>query len=399
MTRRFPRFHGSRALAVRSSALALVGAAALVVGAFVDATRLFFSYLAAYVTVVSTAVGALIFLMTCNAMSATWPVAVRRLTEAITGSLPILAALFIPLLFGLDRLYHPWLHPESIEDEVARALVVHKIPYLNLPFFLIRTGVYFAVWIACSALLRRWSLRSDTDPAPATIRSDQRRIRALSAGGLPLVALTFSFASFDWLMSLMPTWTSTMFPVYVFAGGFVSAIALLTVLAVVAQRAGLLPGLSSSHYYALGRLLLAFTIFWAYAAFFQFLLQWIANRPDDVPFYIERIRGPWGAVSGVVVFAHFVLPFIVLLNYRLKRRPVWLSVVAAWILVAHYLDMHWLVVPAAPGQRAPYHWLDAAALFAVAGATVALTALRLRGCPLVPINDPALPAALRYESS
>ncbi|WP_437283838.1 hypothetical protein [Sorangium sp. So ce406] len=391
---RIPIFRGGRALVARSLGLALLGAVLLVVGAFVDRERVFYAYLAAYAYAVTTAVGALIFLMICHAMGATWPVAVRRLAEAILSALPPLAALFLPLLLGMDALYGDWLHPESIHDEHVRAIVLHKTPYLNLPFFLVRTGIYFAIWLALGALLRRGSLRGDASPALA----GGGRLRALSVGGLPLVALALSFASFDWLMSLAPTWVSTMFPVYVFAGGFVAAIALLTGLTFTSERAGLLPGLSSSHYYALGRLLLAFTIFWAYAAFFQFMLIWIADKPEEAEFYLRRYHGPWGTATLVLVLARFVIPFLILLNYGIKRRPAWLSAVAAWVLVAHYLDMHWLVVPEASGVRAPYHWLDLAALLAVVGPCVAFAALRQRGKPLVPVNDPALPAALRYES-
>ncbi|AUX23729.1 hypothetical protein SOCEGT47_042590 [Sorangium cellulosum] len=394
MNRRIPTFHGGRAIVTRSLALALLGAILLVVGALADPTRFFYAYLAAHAFAVSTAVGALIFLMICHAMGATWPVAVRRLLEGIIGTLPVLALLFIPLVFGLDRLYGEWLHPESIESEHVRELVLHKTPYLNRPFFLVRTALYFVVWIAFAALLRGGSIRGDARPELA----GGGRLRVISIAGLPPVGLTLSFAAFDWLMSLQPTWVSTMFPVYVFAGGFVAAIAVLTVLAFATERAGLLPVLSSSHYYALGRLLLAFTIFWAYAAFFQFMLIWIADRPEEAEFYLHRAHGPWGVVSVVMVVARFVLPFFVLLNYRIKRRPAWLSAVAAWILAAHYIDVHWLVVPDAPGERAPYHWLDIAALLAVVGPCVAFAALRLRGKPLVPVNDPALPAALRYES-
>ncbi|WP_437901573.1 hypothetical protein [Sorangium sp. So ce124] len=394
MNRRFPIFRGGRAIVSRSLGLALLGALLLVIGAFVDRERLFYAYLAAYAFAVTTAVGALLFLMTCHAMNATWPVAVRRLTEAIVGALPLLCALFVPLLFGLGALYGEWLHPESIGDEHVRSIVLHKAPYLNLPFFLVRTGFYFAVWLVFGVLLRRGSMTGDANPALA----DSRRLRVISVAGLPPVALTLSFAAFDWLMSLAPTWVSTMFPVYVFAGGFVAAIALLTVLAFAAERAGLLPGLNESHYYALGRLLLAFTIFWAYAAFFQLLLIWIGNKPAEVEFYVLRSHGPWAVMSVVLVLTRFVIPFVILLNYRIKRRPAWLSAVAAWIFVAHYLDMHWLVAPEAPGARAPFHWLDAAALLAVVGSCVAFTVLRARGKPLVPVNDPALPAAFRYES-
>ncbi|AUX33768.1 MULTISPECIES: hypothetical protein [Sorangium] len=394
MNLRIPVFRGGRAIVTRSLGLALVGAALLVAGAFVDRERLFYAYLAAYAYAVTTAVGALIFLMICHAMNATWPVAVRRLAEAIVGALPLLAVLFLPLLFGLDALYGEWLHPETIREEHVREVVLHKQPYLNLPFFLVRTAIYFAVWLAFGALLRRGSLRGDATPALAA----GGRLRVISVVGLPLVALTLSFASFDWLMSLAPTWVSTMFPVYVFAGGFVAAIALLTVLAFAAERAGLLPGLGASHYYALGRLLLAFTIFWAYAAFFQFMLIWITDRPEEIEFFLRRSHGPWRTETLVLVLARFVIPFAILLNYRIKRRPAWLSAVAAWVVAAHYLDMHWLVAPEIPGARAPLHWLDLAALLAVIGASVAFAALRMRNRPLAPINDPALPAALRYES-
>ncbi len=389
-----PAFRGGRRLVQVSGGLALLGAAALALGAFVDPTRLFFSYLAAYAYAASTAVCALILLMICNAMRATWPVAVRRLLEAIVGALPLLAVLFVPILLGAETLYHGWLRPEDITDEHARALVEHKRSYLNLPFFLVRAGVYFVVWIACGELLRRWSLKADADPALAA----SRRPDIFSAVALPPVAFAFSFAAFDWLMSLEPTWYSTMFPVYVFAGGFVAALALLTALTRAAERGALLPKLSESHYYALGRLLLAFTIFWAYAAYFQFMLQWIANLPEEVEFYLHRAHGGWGTVAAALVVVQFAIPFLLLLNYRLKRRPGLLAAVALWILAAHYIDVHWLVVPAAPGHPARYHWLDLAALVAVVSASVAFAALRLRGKRMAPVNDPALPAALRYES-
>lgn len=386
-------FRGGRRLIGASLGLALVGVALLIAGAILDPRRFFFSYLAAYAYAVSVAVGALIFLMICHAMRAGWPVAVRRLLEAIVGALPLLAVLFVPLLLGLGSLY-PWLDPASIPDEHVRELVHHKEPYLNLPFFLIRTALYFAIWIGAAALLRRWSLRSDEDAALDV----GVRPQALSAGALPLVGLALSFAAFDWLMSLDPTWVSTMYPLYIFAGGFVSAIALLTVLTFAADRAGLLPGISASHYYALGRLLFAFTIFWAYVAYFQLMLIWVANLPGEVQFYVRRSGGPWGAVSVVLAFTQFVIPFFVLLSYRLKRSPAILAAVSAWILAAHYIDVHWLVLPELARGGFPYHVLDVGALLAISGASVAFAALRLRGRRVLPINDPGLARALRYES-
>jgi hypothetical protein len=369
-----------------------LGVVGLVIGAFLAPQQLFPAYLVAYAYAVSVALGALIFLMIGHAMNAGWPVVVRRLTETIVASLPALALLFVPILFGLHRLY-PWTRPEALSDEVARQLVLAKRSYLNVPAFLIRTAVYLVVWVVIGERLRRWSLARDTDP-----RADvDRRLRALSAGALPLVALTFSFAGFDWLMSLTPTWFSTMYPVYWFAGGFVAALALLTALTFAAQRAGLLPEITLFHYHALGRMLLAFVIFWAYAAYFQFFLIWIANRPDEVTFFADRARGAWRSASVVLVVVQFVVPFFALLSYRLKLRPPLLATVAAWIVAAHYLDVHWLVMPSFRAH-VPYHWLDAAALLAVGGACTASSLSRLRGHPMIPVHDPALPRAIAYES-
>jgi hypothetical protein len=386
-------FTGGRRAVTVSLGLAALGILDLVVGAILSPAQLFFAYLAAYNYVLSTVVGALLFLMICHAMRAGWPVLLRRLTEAVVATLPVLALLFVPILFGLGTLY-PWLRPETIADEGERRLVTMKAPWLNLGSFLGRTGIYFAIWIFVGFWLRRWSAAQDRDPRAEL----GDRMYALSGALLPPVGLALSFAAFDWLMSLTPTWFSTMYPVYYFAGGFVAAIALLTVLTWAADRSGLITGINASHYYALGRLLLSFVVFWAYAAFFQLMLIWIADKPEEVTFYLDRVRGGWKAMSVILAVTHFVLPFLILLNYDIKRRRGRLAAVAAWILAAHYLDVHWLVMPAARPAGPPLRLVDLGALLAVLGLTVAFGVLRLRGRRLTPIHDPALSRALRYDS-
>jgi hypothetical protein len=325
-------------------------------------------------------------------MHAAWPTLLRRLTEGVVATLPLLAILYVPLLFGLRTLY-PWLRPETIAGEEARRKVALKAPYLDLGWFLGRAAIFLAIWIFVGFWLRRWSLAKDRDP-----RLDVNdRMYAMSGLLLPIVGLALSFAAFDWIMSLEPTWASTMFPVYYFAGGFVAAIALLTILTWGADRAGLVRGIGPSHYYALGRLLLAFVVFWAYAAFFQLLLIWIANKPEEVTFYLARSTGGWRTMSVILVLTHFVVPFFALLSYDIKHRPGPLAAVALWILAAHYIDVHWLVMPDAPGGPL-LGWLDAGALLAVTGVTVIYGVLRLRGHPLVPVHDPALAEALGYDS-
>lgn len=372
--------------------LATLGFILLAVGFFLDRPRLAFAYLTAYAFVASTVIGALIFLMICHAMRAGWPVALRRLNEAVVLALPALAVLFVPLAFMLEPLY-PFCRIDTVADEHARELLHYQASYQNPRLFLIRAAIYFVLWIAVGELLCRFSLRQDREPSPRPSDLPTR----LSAGALPAVSLALVFASFDWLMSIEPGWVSTMFPVYVFGGGFIGALALLTLLTTLALRAGLLPSVSDSHFYALGRLLLAFTIFWAYAGFFQAMLIWITDRPSEIGFYLSRVQGPWKTMSFILMGAHFVVPFFVLLSYPVKRSPAALAVIAALLLVAHYLDAQWIVMPRSP-SGAPIHFIDLGALLAVGGVTVAFAAARLRNRPMIPIHDPALPAALEYES-
>jgi hypothetical protein len=387
-------FTGGRRIATFAAVLSAVGIVVLIVGAFVDGHRALLAYLTAFNYVVSVAVGALLFLMICHSMHAGWPTLLRRLTEGIVATIPLYVLLFIPILAGLKVLY-PWLRPETIADERARHLVSLKTAYLNLGGFIGRTGFYFAVWIFTTFWLRRWSRALDKGPSPEV--SD--RMFAMSGLLMPLVGLAFSFAAFDWVMSLTPTWASTMYPVCYFAGGFLGALALLTVMTWAADRAGLIVGINSSHYYALGRLLLSFVIFWAYVQYFQFMLMWIANKPDEVTFYLARVKGGFLAETVVLVLAQFVFPFFVLLNYRLKRKRNQLAAVAVWLLAAHYVNVHWLVMPSGlPTGARPFSWIDFAAFLAVGGAAVLFGVIRFRGVRMVAAHDPLLPDALRYES-
>ena len=386
-------FRGGRGVVVVAALLSAVGVVLLIAGAFVDGPRALYAYLTAYNFVASTAMGALVFLMICHAMHAGWPTLLRRLTEAMVGTLPLCAVLFVPVLAGL-RVIYPWLRPETVGDPRVRHVVAQRALYLNTTGFVARSVAYFVVWIVVGFFLRRWSRPKDARAGAAA----RERMYALSGALLPLVALAVSFAAFDWVMSLAPLWQSTMFPVRYFAGGFLGALSLLTVLTAAADRAGLLPGVNESHYYALGRLLLAFVIFWAYVAFFQLMLIWIADKPDEVTFYLARARGGFLALSVIVGMAQFVVPFFLLLSYDLKRRRGRLAAVAVWLVAAHYLDVHWLIVPSGQPEGAPYHWIDLGALLAVGGVTVVYGVLRLRGEALVPVHDPALPEAIRYES-
>ena len=365
----------------------------LALGLLLDPRQALASYLAAYATAVALALGALVLVMISHVLTAHWFLLLRRLAESVAGTLPLLAVLFLPLALDPGALY-PWVPPLTRLAPHLRELVQEKHAYLNLPFFYARAAFYLLGWSALALLLRRGSLRQDN-------HADDRlahRLRALGAFGLVFTAFTLSFAAFDWLMSLSPGWYSTIYGVYFFASGFLGALALLTLLAYLAEQAGVLDHLlAREHYAALGKMLLTFVVFWGYIAFSQILILWIGDIPLEITWLYPRLHTSWAALGIVLLLGLFAGPFLLLLLHDLKRRPRRLATLAAWIVLMVYLDLYWLVMPEIhPGGVAP-HWLDVAAIAAVGGACLAFAAWRLRGHLPVPAGDPDFRAAVQYE--
>jgi hypothetical protein len=370
--------------------LAGVGLALLVVGLAVDPARAWFAYLVAWIFGTTLAVGALLLTMTGQAAKAGWMVILRRPMEAVAETLPVFAVLFLPLAFGLDRIY-PWAGHAA--DAVVAQAIGHKRLWLSRPFFVARTGVYFAVFCVVARLLRSWSRENDVRPSAALVR----RMRRLGGGGLPLVGLALTWASFDWSMSLQPDWSSTMFGFYFFAGAYVGAIALACVLVDTLGIRRDIPTPDQSQ--ALGRLLFAMIVFWAYVSFGQLLIYWMGDIPDEVSYFARRTEGSWAAVTYVIVFGHFVVPFFVLLNRRLKRRARALAFAGGWILAMHFVDVYWQVLPVHDVAGVRPHWLDLAALLFVGGSSAAWGARAFAGAPSLPANVPELADGLRYEAA
>lgn len=388
-----PVFRG-RATVRIALILGLIGSIAVAIGLIVEPHRATAAYLVAWSTFVTLAVGGLSVLAIGYAANARWPSVVRRLTEALAAALPVLALLFLPLLAFADEVW-PWIEPSP---ELARELAGRGW-WFSLPSFVVRSAIYLGLFLIAGELLIRWSRRRDRAPEPAVPRGVDAlgRERAFASAMLPVIGLALTFASFDWLMSVQPRWWSTAFGLYVLTGALGGGLALVIVLAWrgVAQR--VLP-LTTNHFHALGRLLLAFVILWGYIAYFQAFLIQIANRPDEVTFYLARITDGWRFVTLVLVALRLALPFPLLLSRRLKQRPRYLGVVSILVLVGHYLDLWWLVMPVVSTTPVP-SWLDLAALLAVGGLSVAAAAWRMRGTPLLPIGDPYLQSGLDYAST
>jgi hypothetical protein len=369
----------------------VLGALACTVGLLVDVRRTAAAYLVAYVAVLAVALGALAMIMIARVTAATWFVALRRQAEQVVAVLPVLAVLFIPLLLSLGVLY-PWTHVEALGEEL-RARVEAKSAYLNVPFFVIRAVMYWAVWLVLGELLCRTSLRE----ARAEQEGRSRRSYLLSAVGLPLFALATSFASFDWMMSLAPGWYSTIYGVNYFAGAMVGALALLALFVARGHwRGELTDDIGAEHLHALAKLLLTFVLFWVYIGFSQLIVVWSAGIPREAVWYRVRMNGGWWWLGAVLVGGHFVVPFCALLVRAVKRSMIAMSALGVLLLAMHYLDLYWIVMPDAGWTSAV--WLDAGALLFVGGVTSLAWALRRRGEAPVPLGDPLLAASLDYRN-
>lgn len=389
------RWHSS-GLASKALIAGIVGLILCIIGVVVDPGRAFAAYLFAYVTILTTVLGALILVMMSHVTAARWFTVLRKLTLSVTASLPALAVLVLPVLLGVQRLY-PWAHASSLPPDM-RKLALHRQAWLNIPFFLVRAIIYVAVFAVCGEVLRRWAARENHVSRGADVVMVLRQQRRLSAIGLVVLGLTLTMVAFDWLMPLDTEWYSTVYGVYVFAGGFVAALGVIALLAyIVARSGGALDGsVSDEHFGALGKLMLTFVIFWAYIAFSQFLIIWIGDIPADSSWYFVRGSGSWGTLGMIVVIGQFAIPFVLLLSRTLKRQPRSLAAIGAWLVVMHVLDVYWLVLPAFSPSGIRVSWIDLSALLMVGGLATASAARRVRGHSAVPVNDPYFAQAVHY---
>ena len=387
-----PPGHSWNRIPVFGIGCALLGTVACAILGAANPKQFFFSWLVSFLFFLSLALGALFFVLIQYAAQGGWGIVVRRIGETVFATIPVMAALFVPLLFGLHDLYS-WSVPGAAEHD---ALLRWKAPFLNVPFFLTRAAIYFGCWSFIAVLYYRLSHGQDATGDPKV----SVRLRALAGPAIIVMALTTTFASIDWIVSLTPHWYSTMFGVYFFAGSFVGFIALLSVVAAAMRRAGLLDTVvSPEHLHDIGKFLFAFTAFWAYIGFCQFFLMWYANLPEETFWFKVRIEGSWLPVTLVLMAGHFVIPFLYLMGRDVKRRESTLAIGGAWLLVMHFVDLYWQVMPTLHPEGLRPSALDVAALLAVGGCFVAAASWLMRRHSLVPMRDPRLAESLAFENA
>jgi hypothetical protein len=390
-----------RKLVLSAGVLTAVGVVISVIGALVDVQRFAFSYLVGFAYAFTLVLGAIFFILVTSATKAGWSVVARRHMEWVAGAAPALIVLFIPVALLATYTHFEWWH--GPKDEILR----HKAPYLNPAFFLVRSAVYLFAWAAMGWWLARTSRLQDETGDPRLTS----RVQVASGPLIIVFALTISFASFDWLMSLQPHWYSTIFGVYVFGGAFLTALSFLALVTVAFHRAGAFSRISTvEHRHDIGKLMFAFTVFWAYIAFSQFMLQWYANIPEETVWYRNRWSGSWRTISLVLIFTQFAFPFLFLLPRTTKRHLTALAVGAVVLLIGHYVDLYWLIMPVydlalvhhLPGPHDTHgilpSWIDLGGLLAPVGVILFLAARAAARGPIFPLKDPYLAETVKVEN-
>jgi len=368
----------------------LIGVALALFFARGNPDQFFRSYLLAFVYWLAIPTGCMAILMLHHLTGGLWGYPIRRLLEAGTRTFLPMAALFVPVLLGMRRLYK-WAQPEAV---AADPMLEYKHPYLNPQFFTLRAVIYFVIWLTLAWFLNRWSGEQDRTGDPRLAA----RMEALSGPGLILWGIAVTYSSIDWVMSLEAHWFSTIYGMIVMIVCALTAMSFVVfVLRKLSGEKPIAEAVSPAQFNDLGNLMLTFVMLWAYLGFSQFLIIWAGNIKDEIPWYMARAFGGWGAVAVVLIVLHFALPFLLLLQRGVKRRLHVLSIVAGMLIVLSLVDVYWLVAPAYEKDGPRVYPLDICAVVGIGGIWIGLFFRELKKWPLLPVHDPRFEGALEHE--
>jgi hypothetical protein len=373
----------------RSLVVGVTFSAIAVVGIFVfpnGRDQFYRAYLLGFMAWLGVALGSMAILMIRHLTGGGWGMVIRRILGAAMRTLPLLALLFVPIVLGMKRLYI-WAQPlDQIQDKHLREhLEDITKTYLTTNGFWIRAIFYFAVWNLLSFLLTKWSKETDRPGAP----DNTPRFKAVSGPGLILYGFTISFAAIDWVMSLDPSWVSTIFGLVILIGEVLSAMCFAVVVErILVNYKPMSEMLKPDFVHDHGKWMLAFTMVWAYFNFSQWLIIWAGNLPSEITFYLARLNGGWGYIGLILVLFHFAIPFVILLSRPFKRdirKLVWLAV---WLMLMRYVDLFWIIEPNF-SKTLSLTWADVVVPIAIGGFWLAYFFHNLNALPLLPVYDPS----------
>jgi hypothetical protein len=351
-------------------------------------------YLVSATWLLAICLGAIFFVLIHHATMAAWSTVVRRLAEAVSRNFILLALLFAPLVLPsqMAQLYK-WIHPDP-----GDTIITDKASYLNYDFFLVRMAVYFLIWIGLSWWYHKNSVQQDHD-------GDLKRTSRMahfSPMGLILFAMSITFAAYDMLMSLDAHWFSTIFGIYLFGGSVLSFHAFLALVVIWLQANGRLTrAVSDEHMQDIGKMMFAFTVFWAYIAFSQYMLYWYANIPEETAWFLRRQENfIWGSWGWLLIIGRFFVPFLFIMSKHIKRNRATLALAAVWMLIMQWADMYYLVMPQIDsGKEFPFTLLDVTIPIGFLGLFLIGLAFSLRGHSLIAEKDPRMPESLAFENA
>ena len=419
-----------------AAALGALGLVAAGIGYALDPKRFAFAWLMGFMTVLTMAMGSVFFVLVQHLTAAGWSVTVRRVSEFFAAGLVIVPVLFLPNLLGLSELYPWWDHGHenvahaqeaaehgaaehgaeehgaaaaheagehhSPEHAMHTAILEKKLGFLNPSFFVVRFAIYFLVWMWLAVRLFGYSTSQDKSGDPAlTVK-----LARMAPGATILFAFTLTFAGFDWVMSLMPNWYSTMFGVRVFAASAVLGLALNILVSLGLHRSGISAGaVNVEHFHDLGKLMFGFLVFWAYISFSEFMLIWYAAIPEETMYYHMRWDHPWWQmISITLVSVKFIIPFFLVMSRNAKRNLGLLGLGAGWIAALHLVEMYYWVMPHfAPDQDVAFSVMgfltDAGCVLACVGLYLAVVFRNMLKYPVIPVRDPRLARALGFVNA
>jgi len=372
----------SRIYIIATLLMVLVGIAAVIVAFTGDPQRGWANLLLNNVYFVSLAAGALLFASIQRVTHSGWSAGFIRVPEAMAGFLPVGAILCLVLIFGVQSLYH-WSHADAVEHD---ALLAHKAPYLNLPFWSIRMVFYFALWILMFVIIRRLSLKEDAQGGIQWFKKLEHRAKVF----IFIVIITFSFAMIDWVMSIDAHWYSTIFAIRNFVAAFHHAAIVITFIVLLMNRKGHFPFLNKSHLGDFSRYIFMLCIIWGYFWFAEFMLIWYANIPEETAYFLPRVRGEgWRFYFFANIAINWFLPFVLLMPKATARNPMVLKMVIPLLIVGQFIDLYVQIFPGTIGEQV-LGFQEIGTFVGFAGLFMLVTGWVLSRANLYPVNHPYL---------
>ncbi len=371
-----------------------IGAGTFIIGLLSDLETTWASYLITNYYFFSLAMGGAFFYVIQSISQSGWSSAFKRVPEAMMAYIPVAAVFFLLIYFGIHDLYH-WSHPEAVASD---ALLQHKSPFLNVPFFMVRIMVFFALWIIFIRILRKLSLRQDAfDP------TNQDGIMVLfgkrelySKIFLFILAITFSLSAYDWIMSIDAHWYSTIFALKNLVAAFLHGVSIITLIVFILHKKGYFPFLNKYHMHDFSRYIFMLAIVWGYFWFSQFMLIWYGNIPEETVYYYVRWQEGWKVMFYLEIILNWGVPFMLLLPVKASRNMTVITVVIVFLIIGQYVDLFVQVIPGTTGLL-KFGLIEAGIFLGYAGLFALVVAIALSKAKIIPHNHPYLDESLHHK--